>query len=205
MLKTVVFLVRHSEPLKDYKLLNGSFNGILIENQRQVLSVTGERTALNMAMKSEFADLDGVWSSSYVKAISTAKYFAYVNGLKVNVDEGFDERVHGVYSWDELSRTFEERQFNDENYKEGFGESQYEVRERVYNSLMNIVSKLRNRKIVVITHSNAIMCLLRKWCDMEWNGSYMYRDRVVFDGKWDYLETFKLTFDGDKLVDIKNV
>lgn len=122
LIKTVVYLIRHSEPLKDYKIQNVALRGILLENQRQPLSVNGERMALNLAMRNDFMEIDGVWSSNYVKAVSTAKYFAYVNGLKVNIDEGFNERVHGVESWDELSRTFEENQFNDENYKVVFAE-----------------------------------------------------------------------------------
>lgn len=205
LIKTVVYLIRHSEPLKDYKIQNVVLRGILLENQRQPLSVNGERMALNLAMRNDFMEIDGVWSSNYVKAVSTAKYFAYVNGLKVNIDEGFNERVHGVESWDELSRTFEENQFNDENYKVGFGESQAEVRERMERSLMDIVGKLRNRKIVIISHATAMMFLLKKWCDIEWNGNYMYKGKVIFDGKWNYLEGFKLTIDGDKLIDIKKI
>ena len=35
---------------------------------------------------------------------------------------------------------------------------------------------------------------------------YKFNNQVFFDGKWDYLETFKLTFDDkNNLIDIKNI
>ena len=59
--------------------------------------------------------------------MATVKYFASANNLKVNIVEIFNERIHGVDSWNELPQDFELKQFNDENYKVGYGESQKEV------------------------------------------------------------------------------
>ena len=61
-------------------------------------------------------NIDVVFSSNYVRAIGTAKYFAVD---KINIDERFGERKFGINSWAELPADFEVRQFNDFNYKIG--------------------------------------------------------------------------------------
>ena len=40
----------------------------------------------------ELSNIDVLWSSNYVRAISTAKYIAYQNNIELNIDENFDER-----------------------------------------------------------------------------------------------------------------
>ena len=90
-----------------------------------------------LARKGNFGkNFDIVISSNYVRAISTAKYFTKD---KLFIDDNFGERKFGVNSWDELPSGFELRQNDDENYKIGDGESQKEVRERVYKALMKVI------------------------------------------------------------------
>ena len=69
------------------------------------------------------------------------KYFASINDLKVNIDDRFNERVHGVNSWSKLPSNFEVKQFEDKDYKVGFGESQKEVQNRMYEALYEIIKK----------------------------------------------------------------
>ena len=49
------------------------------------------------------------------RAMSTAKYFAFNNNLKVNVDQKLNERIHEVTSYNDLPFGFEEYQFFGEN------------------------------------------------------------------------------------------
>lgn len=70
----------------------------MIENEKSPLSINGEKIAEKWATNVEFNALDVVYSSNYVRAMSTAKYFAHNNNLKVNIDERFNERIHGVDS-----------------------------------------------------------------------------------------------------------
>ena len=203
---TTVYLVRHSEPFKVHLGIEDVSESLLFENIKSPLSVRGEKLAEKISLNKEFSDIDVVWSSNYVRAMSTSKYFANENNIKVNISEKLGERAHGIISWNQLPSDFEEHQFSDENYKFGNGESQKEVRERMFNFLTSILNKYNGKRILIVGHSTAIAFLLGKWCEINYNGSYKFKKRVFFDGKWDYCETFKLSFDrNNRLLDIENI
>lgn len=82
---TTVYLVRHSEPFKVHSGIEKVDDSLLFSNIKSPLSVNGEKLAEKVSMNLEFNNLDVVWSSDYVRAVSTAKYFAERNNLKVNV------------------------------------------------------------------------------------------------------------------------
>lgn len=178
----------------------------MIENEKSPLSINGEKIAEKWATNVEFNALDVVYSSNYVRAMSTAKYFAHNNNLKVNMDERFNERIHGVDSWEELPKNFESNQFEDENYKVGFGESQKDVQTRMYSALVEVMKNYKGKRIAIISHSTAIAFLLKMFSDVQYTGDYSYKENKYFDGKWDYIETFKLEFDENNvLVNIANI
>ena len=205
-MSTTIYLIRHSEPFKVHRGNVKTNETILIENEKSPLSISGEKIAEKFSNIEEFKNLDVVYSSNYVRAMSTAKYFAFNNNLKVNIDERFNERIHGINSWNELSSDFEINQFEDEDYKIGFGESQKEVQNRMYEALCEILEDNNGKRIAIISHSTAITFLLKKWCKVYYDREYTFEDRVFFDGKWQYLETFKLTFNKEKeLIDILNI
>lgn len=137
--------------------------------------------------------------------MSTAKYFASRNDLKVNITDKLGERKHGIDSWDELPNDFEKHQFVDENYKIGNGESQREVRERIFSVLVNLLNEYSGKRILIVGHSTAIAFLLGKWCEINYDDSYKFNGKEFFDGKWNYCETFKLIFDeNNDLLSIEN-
>ena len=50
------------------------------------------------------------------------------------------------------------------------------------------------------------MFLLMKWCDIQYESEYKFKDKVFFDGKWNYCEAFKLEYDNNnELVNIENI
>jgi len=203
---TTVYLVRHSEPFKVHKGIEETKEDILFSNIKTPLSVDGELLAQTKSKEKEFDNIDVVWSSNYVRAMSTAKYFAHRNNLKVNISELLGERKHGIKSWDELPSDFELHQFQDENYKIGDGESQKVVRERMYDKLITIINENKGKRILIVGHSTATAYLLSNWCDISYDSDYKFNNKIFFDGKWDYLETFKLTFDeNNNLINIKNI
>lgn len=205
-MNTTIYLIRHSEPFKIHRGSVRTNETILLENEKSPLSINGEKMAERFANMEEFKNLDLVYSSDYVRAMSTAKYFASVNDLKVNVDDRFNERIHGVDSWCDLPSNFEINQFEDENYKVGFGESQKEVQTRMYEALCEILEENQGRRIAIVSHSTAMAFLLKKWCKVYYDKAYTFEDRVFFDGKWQHLETFKLVFDNENnILDVKNV
>ena len=205
-MNTTIYLIRHSIPFKAHRGNIRTNETILIENEKSPLSIEGEKTAEIFSNKECFQYLDLVYSSNYVRAMSTAKYFAFNNGLKVNVDDRFNERIHGVNSWVDLPSDFETKQFYDMNYKIGYGESQVDVQNRMYEGLLEIINANKGKSIAIISHSTAIAFLLKKWCDVSYDKEYKFKNISFFDGKWQYLETFKLQFNSNnELVSISNI
>lgn len=204
-MKTIVYLVRHSEPFKSHLGIEDVSESILFSNIKTPLSINGEKLAQKISSSVEFDNLDVVWCSEYVRAMSTAKYFASRNDLKVNITDKLGERKHEIDSWDELPNDFEKHQFVDENYKIGNGESQREVRERIFSVLVNLLNEYSGKRILIVGHSTAIAFLLGKWCEINYDDSYKFNGKEFFDGKWNYCETFKLIFDeNNDLLSIEN-
>lgn len=203
---TTIYLVRHSEPFKKHKGIEEINESILFSNIKSPLSVNGEHLAEKVSNNPEFNDLDVVWSSNYVRTMSTAKYFAAKNNLKVNISDQLGERKHGISSWVELPEDFEAHQFYDENYKLDGGESQKETRIRLKRFFDKILNTYKGKRILIVGHSTATAFLLKEWCDVNYTGPYKFKKMVFFDGAWNYCETFKLIFDANNnLTSIENL
>ncbi len=203
---TTVYLIRHSKPLKVNNDLNNE--ELQIQNEKSCLSIEGEDIARERLGKTEFDNIDILFSSNYVRAIQTAKYLAFKNNKEINVISDLGERKFGISYWDELPENFERKQFLDENYKIGKGESQKEVSDRMYTAIMNIIDSNKDKRIAIISHATAISYLLKKWCDIkivEDKLRYSFNNKILLDGYFDYCETFKLEFDGNNVIDIENI
>ena len=70
---TTVYLIRHSKPLKVNNDLNNE--ELQIQNEKSCLSIDGEEIAFRKLCKTEFDNIDVLFSSNYVRAIQTAKYW----------------------------------------------------------------------------------------------------------------------------------
>ena len=92
MEKTYIYIIRHSEVLKIENNINYVNEDDQIRNEKIILSVDGERKAEKLSKIKELKNLDMLWSSNYVRAISTAKYLSLKNNIKINIDENFNER-----------------------------------------------------------------------------------------------------------------
>lgn len=86
---TYVYLIRHSEQLR---ITNETEENSQIANEKIVLSVNGEKKAQDISKLDELKNINELWSSSYVRAIGTAKYIAKENNIGINVDKNFNER-----------------------------------------------------------------------------------------------------------------
>lgn len=199
-----IYLLRHSEPLKVNNIENS--DSLQLQNEKWVLTINGENIAKEKSKNSELQNFDIVFSSNYVRAISTAKYLAEKNHLDININDNFGERKFGINDWKEKPKDFELNQFYDESYKIGNGESQKEVRDRFYRELLKILEENKNKKIAIISHATAIRFLLMKWCVLKEDGFY-YNDKKIIDiNKCDYCECFKLEFDdNNELINIQNI
>ena len=204
---TIVYLVRHSKPLK----VNNSYtqDSLQIQNEKKILSSEGEALAEKHFSKEIFSNIDSVYSSNYIRAISTAKYVAEKNDIEINIIDDLGERKFGINTWDELPNNFERKQLLDEDYKIAGGESQKEVRNRMKSAIMQILNENQEKKIVIISHGTAISFLLKEWCDIKFveeKLQYNFNGKNIFNGYLNYCETFKLEFDNNNnLISIKNI
>lgn len=203
---TTIYLIRHSIPFKEHKGITLTSEPLLIENEKTPLSILGEENASLYFLDKEFKQIDTVWSSNYVRAMSTAKYLAHYNNTKVNIDSSFNERIHGVNSYNELPSNYEELQFNNLDYKIGYGESNKEVRIRMNKAINKLLDEYQGKRIAIITHATAIMFYLSLYCKTAYGNKCYFKNKEFFDGNFDYLETFKLEFNNNKeLISIKNI
>lgn len=200
-MNTTVYLMRHSEPLKPININNN--DSFQLQNEKWVLTTKGENLAKEKSSSKEFSDIDVVITSNYTRAVATAKYFT---DDKILVDENFGERKFGINNRDGLPKDYNQKQFNDFNYKLPNGESINEVINREYESLINILHKYIGKKILIVGHGTAISSLLTKWCNIDRDMNYTFNNWLFFKGKLDYLETFKLIFDSkDNLINVENI
>lgn len=88
-----IYLIRHSMPLRPLKV-NNEFNNdnLQMQNEKSSLSIEGEQIAKDKLNNKEFANNDILFSSSYVRAIQTAKYISEKNNLEINVISDFGEK-----------------------------------------------------------------------------------------------------------------
>ena len=209
-MKTVIYIVRHSESFKNFYDNYNVLESAQIINEKNPLSVNGEKKALKLSGCSELQDIDIVYSSHYVRAMSTAKYIAECNNLKLNVDFRLGERRFGVKNMSKLPVNFCFRQLEDWDYKILGGESLKQVSRRMRNVFMEILKRNLGSRIVIVSHSTAITTLFDNWCDIRINyatelAEIRYGNKLIFDGNWSAPELFKLEFDDLSLTSICNI
>lgn len=208
-MKTIIYLCRHSEPIDMYDNKNETMQ---LRNEKISLSVLGEEKARKLSLLPELNNIDNVIASNYVRAIATAKYIAFNNKKDIEVIPEFGERKFGnINSWSDLPKDFSDKQIKDWDYKFEGGESFNEVCERMYFALQSVLKKYKGKKIFIVSHGTAISVLFSKiadvfFCDEEnYNRGIYFNGKLIFDGKYDAPELFKLEYEGEKLVDVKNI
>lgn len=197
----VVYLVRHSKPLKDSGLAN----------ELIPLSEEGEEIASKVACNLFKNNVNHLYSSNYERAYKTAKYIAKENDIEINVSSLFIERKMG--NRDGVSKEFWLTQLYDENAKCINGESQLEVRERMLKGLEMVLNNMNKDEVsVIVTHAVAITFLLMNYCvlkDASLDGKkrwLIYNNKDVINDSFKTPEIFKMIFsDDDNLLNIERV
>lgn len=207
---TEVYIIRHSIPYRDNLDVYNAKESTQISNEKNILSIEGEMLAKKLSDINELNGIDAVYSSHYVRAMSTAKYIAYNNNILLNVDERLGERRFGNVKIKDLPEDYYERQFKDQNYKLDGGECLNEVNIRMNDILNELLYKYKDKRIAIVSHGTALTFMLKNYCTLKWNEideflEIYFNNKLVFDGKWDCPEIFKLIFDGNKLISIENI
>ena len=86
---TYIYLIRHSEQLK---MKGCTEEDSQIANEKIALSINGEKKAEEISKLEEVKNIEVLWCSNYVRAISTAKYIAKENNIELNIDKKLGER-----------------------------------------------------------------------------------------------------------------
>ena len=200
MNETVVYLMRHTDATNknNYNIIKDGDNNQLL-NEKLILSVSGEKFAEKVSKLNELKNIDAIYSSSYVRSMETAKYFALENNTILNVDERLGERKIGQMGdmeWKEFNRL----QNKDFDFKLNGGESLNQTKKRMTEAMKNILMYEAGNRVVVVSHACALTCLLSAWCEVGKNYDdeiiLTYNEVGIVDGSWVSPKVFKVTFDG---------
>lgn len=199
---TTIYLIRHSKT----KPIEESIGDTLQEKNENIeLSSEGEEIAKNISINNELKNIDVIYSSHYKRAFLTANIIATVHNLDLIIDKRLGERKHGVSDFNELPENYEIKQFTDLNFKVGDGECINEVQKRMYDCFQDVLNKNEGKNILLVSHSTAILSLLKVWCEVEIPLVLKYNNKNIFEGNFKHCEIFKLVFDNKKLKSIENI
>lgn len=202
---TVVYFLRHSQYNRfNYYDVDDTF---LIKNERQILTCKGEKLANKVSDNEELKNIDVVFSSHYVRALSTAKYVASKNNIDINVSDKLGERIHGNVNED--YEEFEKKQLLDFDYKVINGESLNDVKKRMSEYLKTILKIYEGKRICIVTHSACLIALFSAWCNKEYNCDeelmLSYQGNVIINGYSNDCDLYKVTFEDLNVRDIEYI
>lgn len=206
---TVLYILNASEVIPKNNIKNISVKD---SNQLNVetipLSVSGEKNAEYLSKNKELNNIDSVYCSNFVSAISTAKYIAIENNCIINVDERLNERKVGQLSSIDIAE-FNRLQLRDANFKLNNGESLNQTKKRITECIKNILMFESGNRVAVVTHNVALTCLLSAWCEEGRNYDndiiLTYNDDSIIDGKCEIPMLFKVVFDGMIVTSVERI
>lgn len=201
---TTIYLVKHADELKEDGIKNINDTTQLM-NEKYILSVKGEEQSRRLSENKELDNIDVLWSSSYARAKATAKYIAYKNNIKINIDSSLNERKLG--DLEDLSKWMENKDFGvvqaylqDKKWKARGGESYEEATKRVTLFLQKILKEDIGKRIVLVSHGALISFLLTNWCDLNEEIKLVFNNKVI---EIKEPSITKLIFDNQKLINIE--
>ena len=207
---TTVYLIRHSTRL-DQKCIEKylTTDDSLVRNEKEILSINGERRAALLSKEEEMYNIDKIYTSKCVRTLQTAKYMMEMNSLPATIDERLDERRVGIPNEGKHPDWFI-KQYKDKEFKTENGESQKEVVERMNEVINEILENDKGKRIAIFSHGYAICFYLLQYGKLEYididkNIRIKYKNKVILDGQLNAPEVFKLTFDDKKLTDIEHL
>ena len=207
---TTIYLIRHSIKEKNFGEFD-SPDSFQIRNEKLILSLEGEEKAIQLSKHIELQNIDELWTSNYVRAISTAKYIARKNNIKLNISSAFDERHYGDLNDYEDKEIFWINQFLDANLKNINGESQKDVQNRMHAKIKEILVKNDNKKVAIVCHNACILFYLLKFCKLEKAElnkrlTIKFEDKILIeDSIMKSPSIMKLEFENNKLLDISYI
>ncbi|MDD3187470.1 MAG: histidine phosphatase family protein [Bacilli bacterium] len=202
---TEIYLLRHSLQI-DKKLLNyDPKEKDQLKNEKLILSKEGEILAEEFSSRKEFQNIDLIYSSNYVRAIETAKYFS--NDKIINIDYRLGERV----VTEKIDNEFWASQFYNEELKTKNGESGKEVSKRMMEVMNEILLNNLGKRVLVVSHAAAITFFLLNFCkliDLDYQNKsriLTYRGKEIINGPIQKPSAFKLTYKDRELDNVEYI
>ena len=205
--ETIIYLIRHAETVQENGIRNTTENPQMI-NEKEILSVYGEKQSQKLSENIELCHIDSIWSSSYTRAKATAKYIASKNNLPINIDSSLNERKLGnlkelgEFMKDKKTRDPSQEQLLDRNFKTSDGESAEDTRQRMTKFFDKILQEYNGKKIAVVSHGGSIKFFLLNWCEVNDDVKLVYKNTVLDITSPCLL---KLTFRKNELVDLEQI
>ena len=207
MRDTIIYLIRHAETVQENGIRNTTENPQMI-NEKEILSVYGEKQSQKLSENIELSHIDSIWSSSYTRAKATAKYIASKNNLPINIDSSLNERKLGnlkelgEFMKDKKTRDPSQEQLLDRNFKTSDGESAEDTRQRMTKFFDKILQEYNWKKIAVVSHGGSIKFFLLNWCEVNEDVKLVYKNTVLDITSPSLL---KLIFRKKKLINLKQI
>ena len=207
MRDTIIYLIRHAETVQENGIRNTTENPQMI-NEKEILSVYGEKQSQKLSENIELSHIDSIWSSSYTRAKATAKYIASKNNLPINIDSSLNERKLGnlkelgEFMKDKKTQDPSQEQLLDRKFKTSDGESAEDTRQRMTKFFDKILQEYNGKKIAVVSHGGSIKFFLLNWCEVNDDVKLVYKNTVLDITSPCLL---KLTFRKNELVDIEQI
>ena len=195
-----IYLVSNNITNKNY--INDKNNdNIEYKIKNSSLNYEGINNAIKLA--NYFKKINYIYSSEYNTAIETSNYLSYKLNKKVRIDNRLNLKTIGITKLSQLPNYYHEQSYLDSNYKLDNGESQNDVRNRMYSIINELINKYNNKNILLVTHYINIIYLLRIWCNIKYKEDIVYNNKVITNSTTNDPNIFKLTFNNNKIISIE--
>lgn len=201
-----VYLIRHSEQLK---IKNEEEKNEQIKNEKIILSVEGEKKAEKLSKISQLQNIEQLWSSNYVRAISTAKYISKENNIEINISSKLNERKLGNLETlkkmaENKKNSYTTEQLLNRKLKNKDGESCEEVSKRMKEKIQEIVEN-GPENIAIVSHGAAIKFYLSNFCRIDENINFIYNEKIIIKKNINSPDIIELTFSNNSLRNIEHI
>ena len=206
-MKTIIYLIRHADTIDENGIRNTKETMQEI-NEKEILSIDGEKQSKKLSENNELQNLDTIWCSNYSRAKQTAKYIAGANKTQYNIDERLGERKLG--NIEDLAKFMNDKETRDPSreqlafpdFKTRDGESANETNKRMTDFIDFILKEYEGKKIAIVSHGGSIKFYLLSYCkvnrdlNLEYNGNEL---RVISPC------LLKLIFNGKQLENLEQI
>ena len=183
---TVVYFVRHAE--SDHKI---------IDELTRPLTTKGKKDADELVNHFDKMSIDSIYSSPYLRAVSTIRPIANKKGIAISIRDNFKERSSNsswIHNQMDLE-TFVGRMWIDVNRSVDGGETIAELKKRNINELALVLNKCKNKTIIIGTHGTALASIISNY-EVNFSG----KDFMKFINIMPYIVRMK--FNEQELIEI---